>query len=486
MAVHLKLSQKAWVLLSVPAVFQIIFVAILFVLLKQADYQRVRSENTKAIITGGTVLIRLFYEAFSAVGVYGITKSPEVGKRIDTTLDQIPVEFKALRQFASDRPQEKGVIDRAENAAAKGIQMLREGKAGIDAGASVQFFRGPIWRERVKTVSKELIEELQALVEAEKREQLKSPRAELETQRFVDRWLFAGVVANLVTVLVLALYFNRDTMSRLKVLMDNTLRLGEKQPLRLPLVGEDEIAQLDRTFHDMANRLAAAERIKRQFVATISHDLRTPLTGMQFSLTLLLEGSYGELSKQAKEAIGVLESDVRRLINLINELLEVEKLDAGKVVLNRDYIPFSAVINRSLLSVGSLAEQHHVSIEARPSDAMVYADEERMIRVLVNVLSNAIKYSPENGSIDLNCQELGKFLKVSVADQGPGIPDDARSVIFEPYEQLESYGGNNKPGTGLGLAICKEIVQQHGGEIGVDSTIGKGSTFWFTVPLNEP
>jgi signal transduction histidine kinase len=485
MVAHLKLSQKGLVLLSVPAIFQIIFVVILFLLLKQADYQRVRSENTKAIVTGATDLIRSFYEVFSAVGVYGISKNPEMGERIDNTLDDISLQFKTIRQLSLDRPQEKAVLDKAEVAAAKAIELLHEAKEGIDAGASIRFFRGPLWRERLTAVSKSLFKQLQELVDAEKIEELKSPKAELDTQRFVDRWLFAGVVANIVTVLILAFYFNRDTTNRLKVLMDNTKRLVQKQPLKEALQGEDEIAQLDRTFHSMAEELAAAERIKRQFVATISHDLRTPLTGMQLSLALLLEDSYGKLEQSAKEAIGVLQNDAKRLINLINQLLEVEKLEAGKVKLHCDYIPFSAVIEQSLQSVSTLAEQRHITINAGKTDVLVFADEERIIRVLINLVSNAIKFSPEHATVSVDCEELPDYLKIKVSDEGPGIPEHARDTIFEAYEQVSDNRGDQAQGTGLGLTICKAIVQQHGGDIGVGSGSGKGSAFWFTLPKKE-
>jgi PAS domain S-box-containing protein len=241
------------------------------------------------------------------------------------------------------------------------------------------------------------------------------------------------------------------------------------------------------------------EKMKQEFVATVSHELRTPLTSIRGSLSLLAGGALGDLPDEARDVVLIAERNTIRLITLINDILDLERVEAGKVQLKVEEIPLAAVLERSLESVRGFAEQQGIAIAAPATEARVAGDLDRLVQVLVNLLSNAVKFSPPAGTVTVEVAERDDHAEVSVRDNGRGVPAHRREAIFERFEQVESSDARQKAclfqrfsqidgsltrtgGTGLGLAICKAMVEQHGGKIGVESQPGRGSRFWFRIP----
>jgi PAS domain S-box-containing protein len=235
--------------------------------------------------------------------------------------------------------------------------------------------------------------------------------------------------------------------------------------------------------HDISDR-KEVERMKQEFVAVISHELRTPLTSLQGTLTLLLSGTYGELSASGEKRVKGAEVGITRLIGLINDLLDIEKMEAGKLIMTFADVDLADVIERSLDSVQGFAEQQDVRLKAEKKKSVtVHADSDRVVQVLVNLLSNAIKFSNDGDEVEVALSDGNGQIEVRVIDHGLGIPQGAEQSIFEKYEQAHTPDGKRRKGTGLGLAICKAIVEQHGGQIGFRRTDGGGSTFWFQLPV---
>jgi PAS domain S-box-containing protein len=235
--------------------------------------------------------------------------------------------------------------------------------------------------------------------------------------------------------------------------------------------------------HDITER-KELERLKADFVAMVSHDLRTPLASLQGGLLLLQSGKHGALSERGQKFVetGVRSAD--RLIGLINDLLDVEKLEAGKFDMEMREIQLGDVLERSAIEVKSLSDKAGVTVECPTVDITMRADADRLVQVLVNLLGNAIKFSPADSKITISAEQPTGWVEVRITDRGPGIPLEYKDAVFDRFRQLP--GGKQKKGsTGLGLAICKTIIEQHGGEIGVDSELGQGSTFWFRIPSGE-
>ncbi len=234
--------------------------------------------------------------------------------------------------------------------------------------------------------------------------------------------------------------------------------------------------------HDVSER-KKLEQLKREFIQMVSHDLRVPLTSLQMTLDLLLSGVYGELTEKGRPRIEHAFSELERLINLINQLLEFERMESGKVEIYAEPTELSEVVTRSVEAVRSLAERNKVSLNTDLFIIEVNADAGKLIQVLVNLLGNAIKFSPQKTTVTAAMELFDRYVEIRISDQGRGIPAEFRDKIFDRFEQVSIDDNRVKGGTGLGLAISKSIVVAHGGTIGVESEEGVGSTFWIRLPL---
>jgi signal transduction histidine kinase len=217
------------------------------------------------------------------------------------------------------------------------------------------------------------------------------------------------------------------------------------------------------------------------FVATVSHDLRTPLTSIEASLTLLACGAAGELPQEAATIVRTAENEIGRLRALVNDLLDVAKIKAGKMRIQRHRGSLKEVINQAINVVKPIAEQREIKIEYNGTDAIVLLDSNRFVQVIINLLSNAVKYSPDRASVEITLKSTDGCYEIRVTDCGPGIHPTYQESIFRPYTQ--GNGTAQKEGTGLGLTIAQTIIEEHGGKLGVQSSVGKGSTFWVHLPI---
>jgi PAS domain S-box-containing protein len=234
--------------------------------------------------------------------------------------------------------------------------------------------------------------------------------------------------------------------------------------------------------HDISDR-KRLEQLKQEFLAVISHELRTPLTSLQATLTLIGTGMYGQLSESGAKRIRSAESSATRLIMLINDLLDIEKMEAGKLSMTYQDVNLADIVENSIESVRGFAEDHGIILKATEhTPVKVLADSDRLVQVMVNLLSNAIKFSKNGTQVEVKIAEKGELTEVHVVDHGAGIPEGYEQKIFEKYEQVPTAKSGKRDGTGLGLPICKAIIDQHGGTIGVRPTPGGGSTFWFSIP----
>ncbi len=726
MRLTLNLKHKGLILVAVPLLFELAFIAILTALLNESERQVYREMHSKNVIYEAGNLTRLFHDCGIAMAGYGLTKSPMFEEKYQDMIQDIPRAFDKMKRLVGDNPEQQASLRHLEDCTSRGLTLLAQAKGSIDEGSGTSGLSAVrnMYGE-MKTITSEMGDELKKLTAESREIEKEGPGAQNQVRQLIKFFIVVAVVFNVLLSLWLAYFFTATIVRRLSVLTDNSWRLAKGQVLSPPLSGVDEIAHLDGVFHDMADALAEAsrkeravienavdvicsidengkflkvspastnlwglapdeligrnyleliapadltkveeaarairngqsdtafettttrqdgasvtvlwsvhwseieksmfcvahdiserkkaeealrasearvrtiienmlvgliivdsagnvetvnprteemfgwskdqllgrnlmflfpeldrsepekfmqtlmqkakgriaelevlrkngetfpielsltefqssegrrlmanildvserreiERLKREFVSTVSHELRTPLTSIRGSLTLMSVGALGALNEQMKKVVTIAERNTIRLIGLINDILDIEKLQAGKLDMAFDNVDIRSVLERSIESVRAFADQNSVKVEASDLSAFVYADGDRLVQVVVNLLSNAIKFSEKGGSVTVAVEKENDWVTVKVIDRGRGIPAKYKDLIFERFQQVEVSDAKRKGGTGLGLTICKGIIEQHRGFIGVDSEEGQGSTFWFKVPSQAP
>ncbi|MGF2033831.1 MAG: response regulator [Nostoc sp. CmiVER01] len=225
------------------------------------------------------------------------------------------------------------------------------------------------------------------------------------------------------------------------------------------------------------------ERMKDEFISVVSHELRTPLTSIHGSLGMLTSGLLPTDSEQGKRLLQIATESTERLVRLINDILDIERIESGKAKMEPEICNIVDLIVQAVNVIQPLADKAGVTLSISALSNQVLADCDRIVQTLTNLLSNAIKFSSAGSTVWLGTQQQGDEVLLTVKDTGRGIPSDKLESIFERFQQVDSSDSRNHDGTGLGLAICKSIMQQHGGRIWAESVLGEGSTFYVTLPL---
>jgi len=248
------------------------------------------------------------------------------------------------------------------------------------------------------------------------------------------------------------------------------------------VVDEEEEYQFNVTLLEDITRLKEIDNMKSEFVSTVSHEFRTPLTSMNMGLSMVINEDTGELNEEQKELLEAAYEDVERLTELVNDLLDLSKIESGKIEMEFDKVDVNNLIEKTLNPFYKQAEDKNTEIIFNKSEENIFAwaDPNKVSWVISNLLGNALRYA-EGGSIELDAEVKGKRVLVSVEDNGPGIPEEYQKKIFEKFVRAGS-DKDEKGGTGLGLAIAKEIINAHNGRIWVDSKEGEGSKFSFYIP----
>jgi PAS domain S-box-containing protein len=236
---------------------------------------------------------------------------------------------------------------------------------------------------------------------------------------------------------------------------------------------------------DISERLAA-ERAKDEFVSVVGHELRTPLTAIHGALGLLRAGMLGDLNERGGHMVDIAAHNTDRLVRLINDILDIERLNSGAISLQPRACDIASLVEQSIEAMRPVADEAGVLLDLEVDGADVWADPDRVEQTLTNLLSNAIKFSPRASEVRVTVRDVGADVSVEVRDHGRGIPSEDLERIFDRFQQVDGSDSREKGGTGLGLAICRSIVEQHGGRIWAQSSPGVGSTLTFTLPLARP
>jgi signal transduction histidine kinase len=305
------------------------------------------------------------------------------------------------------------------------------------------------------------------------------PTAELRERwvTLVRRLALAGVVGLLVAA-ALAWYLSRRITKPVEALASAADQIAEGHyDVEVPVVrSRDEIGHLASRFGQMAERLQEADELERNFLMTVSHELRTPLTAIRGHVEALREGVAEDPASRAA-SLEVIAAEAARLERLVGDVIDLAKLDTRRFTLRNDEVDMARLLEQAYTSFTEQARQRGIDytneIRARP---VIVADGDRVLQIISNLLSNAFRWTPDGGRVELALEQENGAVSVAVEDSGPGIPKDEQDRIFRPFFSRD--GG----GTGLGLAIARELASAHGGRILLDSTLGEGTTFTLVLP----
>jgi PAS domain S-box-containing protein len=587
-------------LVSIPVVFELGMVGVLYGLVSQARDDRRKADYSQEVVSLlNTALIahieRMQLLYLSKAGVS--TQIPEKAHQLAAKSGKAIIK---VEQLAAANPGESAAFNKIagllRSISGKIITVNNFYTQGDKARAAQEWILMQGRIDQIMELSDEFFLE-------QKKFQGESQEALENKEKAITSALYASILISILTAFGLAVFFNRSTSDRLQIIMDNTSRIAAGKPPLGQLSGNDELTRIDRLYHQMyedmlslrekeralldnaaelicsidssmrisdinlsaktilgmppedliglrvldlvenqhqegigaqlerafdnqepsrfdakmrradgtiidtewvatgsANAQALycvildvtqrkqIEQMRRDFVAMVSHDLRTPLNSIQMTLSITQEeAQLGEsLSADALEGLTIAQNSASRLLALVNNLLDLEKLESGQFELLARERALYPVLEEAVGSVSMLAQQMKIVINLEAArDTQAYFDDERVMQVVINLISNAIKFSPRSSTITVTAKSTGDFVRLTIADQGRGIPEQLRGQIFERFRQVLPQDQYVMKGSGLGLAICKSIVERHMGNIGVQSVESQGSTFWFTLPATK-
>jgi len=292
-------------------------------------------------------------------------------------------------------------------------------------------------------------------------------------------------VIAILALVTISIFLTKSITRPLTTLMDKTKEISKGVfECDLKIASPPELMELARAFNSMCTRLIMLDKMKSDFFSSMSHELRTPLTSIKEGVSLLRDGAGGTITDKQKRLLAILSEESNRLINLVNGLLDLSKMEAGMMTYVFEQASLVPLIERTTTEMIPLIEAKKITLEATLDKNLpsLLIDRERILQVLRNLIGNALKFTPEGGQVWVSAQPLNREVKVSVADTGPGIPKEDLSIIFEKFSQAKLMDSNQIKGTGLGLAIVKHIITAHGGRVWAENRSAHGSSFTFVLP----
>jgi PAS domain S-box-containing protein len=594
------LTQKGIILVAIPLLFEVAFLGALAFLLAQAEQESNLVFKSANIGNCSNKLLKDIFElsAIPHSEIVELLTSNGYKNKIET----IRTDLNELSTAVKDNPQQEQIIKKSVAAGEEAFILVEQLQSTFASGNTLaaidqlKQLRGELRACIQQMISTDLI----AMAQSEKLKAEEYHKKQLTSRAQIQALLIFGLILNAVVTFIVAFLITKKIVGKLETLVDNNFRLVSGLPLNPLIGGNDEISNLDSTFHEMANALAEAkqkeqsmiehsvdficsldgngkltaanpacndilgytqdaiigmnlksiladedvesfnkvldsaiagntetkfesgikqqdsdiidvswsihwvdseqsffcvghnitarkevERLKQQFMAMISHDLRTPLTTIGNYLEMLSSGMFGQLSEKGLHLLKITDHNAERMLNLINDLLDLERAEFGGLKLNYSENKISDIIDAAVNSIATLAAENQINIDVTTEDLIVAADANRIGQVLVNLLNNAIKFSPKNSTIKVCTIKENNKAIIKISDEGRGIPLGFKDSIFERFKQVEITDAADQGGSGLGLAICKTIVELHGGEIAVENNTFKGSTFSFTLPIRQ-
>jgi two-component system, NtrC family, sensor histidine kinase GlrK len=413
---------------------------------------------------------------------YIITKDHNFYDQFTTAKDDFNKYLTETIDLA-DTSSKREALNRIRNAHDRYVALIHEEEEQVAGNRS---YRKSVYEPEKGGLVEEILVQLKVLEQTSRRDiydRMNTLREVAITSR--ELTIYMSIVA-LILVIGISFVTTRNITKPLTLLAEKTKEIsagvfrGD-----LTINSPPEIAELTTAFNVMCDKLKRVERMKSDFFSSMSHELRTPLTSIKEGIGLLQDGVGGSVSDKQKRLLSILSEETYRLIGLVNSLLDLSKMEEGMMTYDFHDEYLSPLVKRVVIEMGPLVEAKKIQLKTEINDGLptLKLDRERIFQVLRNLIGNAVKFTPEGGTITIRTWHNNQGAEFSVRDTGPGIPKENLKAIFEKFNQLPVKASEWMKGTGLGLAIVKHIVTAHGGTVWAESEPGQGSAFIFILPF---
>ncbi len=349
-----------------------------------------------------------------------------------------------------------------------------------------QLIQNTVSTEEKETISDQLLDQLKTLEAACRQDMYVRMNIIKDDAAYASKLAGLMLIVALFLVIGTSLASTRSITKPLKALIEKTKEISQGVfEADLHISSPPEVLGLTKAVNVMCDRLKKVDTMKTEFFSAMSHELRTPLTSIKQGIVLLEQGFENQPNEKQKKLLNILSQETNRLIEMVNLLLDLSKMEAGMMPYRfaREELP--PLVRKAILEITPImeAKKIHPRVVFDPDIPMLSLDKERMLQAIRNLISNAVKYTPEGGQIVVSVMCTDHKLSCSFKDTGPGIPKENLNEIFEKFHQLPVKTSEWAKGTGLGLALARNIITAHGGRIWAESVLGQGSTFTFVLPL---
>lgn len=479
-ASNMSVRKKGILLVSVPVAFQLLLSVLLGYLYAQAEQQALKESQARLLVVHTNRLMSALYEAGQMLVVYTAVKDDEIFQRWLAKKETLLQELDALNKLSIRNGSSADAYKRLIDISNKGVQLTDDSYRRAKDHTSLSLYEAaPV----VKEFTDSVMNEVEYILTKDLKSQISSTFSEERSRQLIAGALYAGVFVDILIAALLSLFFGASIEKRLNVISENTRRVRERKELNPPVDGTDEIADLDGEFHELTRDLKESERLRSEFISMISHDMKSPLMSVELSLEQIERKLAAANDKSLNDELKAVNNNLRRVTGLIRDILDLERGASGKLNLELEELNLDEIFTRVTMSVKALAQQKNVELATTSHEESIFADKRRLEQVLVNLLSNALKFAPPGSTVTLQARKIQSEVEIRVTDNGAGVKEEDRSRIFERFEQSSLKGDEvcQDTGSGLGLAICKTIVDSHGGQIGYEPVPDGGSQFWLRL-----
>lgn len=497
----MKLWQQGLIILGFPLLLQLVFASVLIDSLLKIESAAESEAKAKRILATCQDLRILVFHTVTVESASRYLSAEQTVAAREQLVRKMPGKIKELLALTASDKQASSIAKNFAKTLNEFLELVSYAQVRMSEPRPVfvltRFANEHEYMEEMLVTMSNLVADDQALHKLFGKEASEfKPESVSRRQRTVTLVIWA-VIADAALVSLLSVIFARKTLARLKVLMNNIKLFTDRKTNLERLQGQDELAELDRAFREMAGARSRAEDFRSLLMEMVTHDLRSPLSSNAMTLSMLMQTVAPKIDQEELKKFRRVNSEMRRLLRLSDSILSVEKMEAGQLQIVKEEVFVEDLVDASLSAVRGIAELKDLQIETEyEEDLSVFCDRDRTIQVLVNLLSNSVKFSPEGASIRIRAfKNEDAQVRLETIDQGPGISAEQQQFLFKRFSQLDQPQNIKGLGSGLGLYISKLIIDAQGGRIGVTSAsvqpdeqpkqASPGTCFWFELPLND-